>query len=519
VISNWETSGDTLYANLKYTMKSNLGVTSYNWGYIFLANSGSQSETYTIDDIQGMIRVYKLYVSKNTLNYNDQFTARLTIQNIGTSGISPFNVTANIIIRYKPGYYVDQWLFAFDYMPPASEANATFTGNFGKNSAHPLPERQYPLMVKFTCYSAQVSFTTREHDLPILISSDSVYVRQYLNVYEDPMITRTFEWYSINATSNSKFYLALVDENLLVPVPQFKTNCDLPLVSDISLALTVGPSTCESTIQVNATITVSNNQAKPIYVYITLSTEGVFQQWNLTKVSSTLVLNYSWYAPAADLYSATSKSVTANVLARTSAILKTASTSYTIYNKPPTIVLVSPDQNEPIEGNLTIDLSIYDESGVKTAMYRWNQEPQWMFLSSPYDIFIDTNRFENGRNFLNVRAVDNAGNPAETTFYLIVQNAVPEATWVAAVRAAIALFAQLGFFPILLLAFLCVIAGVYIGYMRAKAPQPQAVVVRQRTATGTRPPQVVTTRYEFALPKGRQELFERVKRERRRGVL
>jgi uncharacterized membrane protein len=509
VISNWDTTGDTGYGLLKYTMKSKLGVTSYNWGYIFVTETGAKNMTLTINDIQGNIRVYQLYVDSSRLNYNTLFTATLRVQNIGTVGIQPTIITANIIAHYKLGYYVDQWAFPIGYLPPASEINATYVGQFGKNSTNALPERQYPLKVKFSCPDESYKFTTKEYDLPLLISGDTVYVKQYLNIFEDASIQRSLDWYNVQATATSKFYLSLVDENLLVIYPQYKVANDLPIGSQIIVSVTIFPSTVESSIQVTATIFISNNQTKPVYLYTIIEGDGIYHQFAQIIVASNVTLTYQWYAPAADVYTAATKYVTAKIYSKTGSLMNDDTGSYMVYNVPPTIVIVSPEQTELLIGNLTIDLNIYDASGIKTAMYRWNDEPQWLILQSPYDILIDTNRFENGRNFLHVKAIDGAGNPAETTFYYVMGNPTPEAAWVLAVRYAIALFAQLGFFPVLLLAFLMVLAGVYLGYVFAKKPQPpQAVVIPKG-----RRQVVTTTKYELALPKSRQELLERVKKQ------
>lgn len=110
---------------------------------------------------------------------------------------------------------------------------------------------------------------------------------------------------------------------------------------------------------------------------------------------------------------------------------KTGSLSFaSIYvivdNTAPTIVLISPENDAIVAGNLTVDFYILD-SNLLNVVYAINEEPP-VDITHKTSFIVDTTKLDDGANEISITAIDKSGNSVSKILNIFVDNIKPSVT-------------------------------------------------------------------------------------------
>ena len=103
--------------------------------------------------------------------------------------------------------------------------------------------------------------------------------------------------------------------------------------------------------------------------------------------------------------------------------LNSASINVIVDNTAPTIVLISPENDAIIAGNITVDFYILD-SNLLNVVYAINEEIL-ADITGKTSFIVDTNTLNDGTNEINIAATDKSGNSAFKTLTIVIDNINP----------------------------------------------------------------------------------------------
>jgi len=93
-----------------------------------------------------------------------------------------------------------------------------------------------------------------------------------------------------------------------------------------------------------------------------------------------------------------------------------------VYDDPPTVQIISPQNGATVSGVITIKVEPQDDVGIARVELRVNDDPVQTLYASPYYFELDTNALNNGTNFIKVNAVDTAGQSGSQEIEITVDN-------------------------------------------------------------------------------------------------
>jgi hypothetical protein len=103
--------------------------------------------------------------------------------------------------------------------------------------------------------------------------------------------------------------------------------------------------------------------------------------------------------------------------------LNFASIDVTVDNTSPALVLISPENDAIVAGNVTVDFYILD-SNLLNVVYAINEEIP-VDITSKTSFIVDTNTLNDGINEINITAMDKSGNSAFKTLTIVIDNINP----------------------------------------------------------------------------------------------
>jgi len=148
-----------------------------------------------------------------------------------------------------------------------------------------------------------------------------------------------------------------------------------------------------------------------------------------------------------------------------------------VYNSGPTILLNSPPEGSTLNGTVTIDLAVSDNSGVASVIWKFDFEEAYHNVTETYDITIDTLKYPNGLARLIVIAYDTKGFKSQRTFYFNIYNKVTEARVFSIWESIGTLISRYAFLPAIAVSFVVLLLGYGLGRAMASRPK-QPIIIR-----------------------------------------
>jgi hypothetical protein len=420
------------------------------WGVIAIIEDGDAA--YRIDnlDIALATNVYLRYIEINdsSIYPGYKYTLTIYVENYGSVAYSGI-LTIKIIVR---NLSVIQTLNIPIEVLPANYNITTYQFTFTWN--YTLPLRSYPLL-----------FDINGQYYPgILLSNNSIHVVYAVEVSG----TQASVNYDIQGKL-VKWYLAETC-NVMLTFEYIKSTS----VSESSLDISVSASDTivESGDNVTITVDITNTLPVQLRFYVTFSTPSGSFRSNLLVLdyNESLSISSSFTVPDYPLDQVVTLNIEVIIVDENNVQLTTSTIKIMVFNQAPRITLLEPPEGSTIKGNLTISFDIQDSSGISYVSYYIDVEGVWHNLSNPYEIFMDTRKYANGRIIIIVRAVDIHGNMNQQSFYFYIDNPEMQSAFYQMWMSIGQLLSRWIFIPGVVTAILVLGLGFVIGKWTSKRP-------------------------------------------------
>jgi hypothetical protein len=469
------------------------GVLNRYRSMLFLADNNTDVPlNLTIGYTYDNIKLEWLYVNRSSVWYGEPVEARLKIVNMRTSTVYNLTATVRVSTYYIP-YFIDLWSFTASEIPPSQATVLTGNFSFGNLPAsNRPPSRAYPLRFDVAVAECGNRWTTLTNQtLPLILDPAlTLGVRAWYLPGEQSSGKVGFQWTITNISETQLWVIRIVDVNWLTVYPPWSRQVGYIPTTLVEAVLKLNRYVFETDETAIADLTVKNLKVESLQVMIVFDYGWKMEQTGSLTIPAggDIVVSRIFQAPYAPLEQYRTYSFTANIYDKYGSLLLAQTVRYDVFNQPPLIELLSPEQGSVLNGTVTIDLKVWDSgSGVSKVEYRWSTMDSWLTLEQPYDITFDSRTVPNGRIMLYVRATDNAGFTRDEAFYFYVSNPEVESAWVAYWKGIGDLLSKYIFVPGIVTAALVMLIGYLLGrWLTKKPPQPIVIYANRPEKKGGR---------------------------------